>query len=162
MHNLGHVASTAGVTPDPTKITAVTSYPVPTNTKKLRQFLGLTNYYRRYVLNYSNIAEPLYKLLRKDNQFLLNADCEAAFATLKQALVSPPILAYPDFQQPFLLYINASDFAMGAVLAQVQTGKERVKCYWSRQLTKPECGYSTTEKKALAAVSAVKELYLYI
>ena len=78
------------------------------------------------------------------------------------ALVKPPILAYPNFQQPFLLYTDASDFAMGAVLSQVQEGKERVICYWSRQLTKAERGYSTTEKEALAAVSAVKEFYPYL
>ena len=71
-------------------------------------------------------------------------------------------MVYPDFQQPFLLYTNASDFAIGAVLAQVQKGKERVICYWSHQLTKPELGYSTVEREALAAVSAVKEFYPYV
>ena len=162
VYYLGHVVSAAGIAPDPAKITAVMSYPVPTNTKQLKQFLGLTNYYHRFVLSYSRIAEPLYKLLRKGSQFLWNSDCQAAFATLQKALVNPPILAYPDFWQPFLLYTDASDFAMGAVLSQVQGDKERVICYWSRQLTKPERGYSITEKEALAAVSAVKEFYPYL
>ena len=89
VHYLGHVVSAAGIALDPAKITAVMSYPVPTNTKQLKQFLGFTNYYRRFVLSYSMIAQPLYKLLRKGSQFLWNSDCQAAFATLQQALVTP-------------------------------------------------------------------------
>ena len=76
--------------------------------------------------------------------------------------MTPPILAYPDFKLPFLLYTNVSNFALGAVLGQIQDGQERVICYWSRQLTKSERSYSTTEKEALAAVSAVKEFYPYL
>ena len=72
--------------------------------------------------------------------------------------MTPSILAYLDFKLPFLLYTDASDFALGAV----QDGQERVICYWSRQLTKSERSYSTTEKEALAAVSAVKEFYPYL
>ena len=159
VHYLGHVVSAAGIAPDPAKITVAMSYPVPTDTKQLKQFLGLTNYYRRFVPNYSRIAEPLYKLLRKGSQFLWNSNCQAAFTTLQQALITPPILVYLDFRQPFLLYTDASDFAMGAVLSQVQEDTERVICYWSHQFTKPERGYTTTEKEALAAVSAVKEFY---
>ena len=79
VHYLGHVVSAAGVAPDSTKITAVTSYPVPTNTKQLRQFLGLTNYYRRFVLNYSKIAELLYKLLRERQSVPLECRVQNSF-----------------------------------------------------------------------------------
>ena len=162
VHYLGHVVSAAGVSPDPAKVEVVSSYPVPTNVKELRQFLGLANYYRRFVPDFSKIAEPLHKLLRKGNTYSWYSACQEAFTALKHRLTTPPILAYPDFKLPFLLYTDASDFALGAVLSQVQDGKERVICYWSRQLTKPERGYSTTEREALAAVSSVKEFYPYL
>ena len=159
VHYLGHIVSAAGVAPDLAKTTAVTSYPVPTDAKQLREFLGPTNYYRRFISGFSKIIEPLYKLLRKENKFTWSSACQEAFVLLKQALVSPLILTYPDFKQPFLLYTDASDFALGAVLSQVQNDCEWVICYWSHQLTKPECGYSTIEKEALAAV---KEFYPYL
>ena len=137
VHYLGHVISTAGVSPDPAKTEVVSSYPIPTDSKQLRQFLGLANYYRRFVPDYSKIAEPLHKLLRKGATYNWNTACHEAFTELKHRLVTPPVLTYPDFKLPFLLYTDASDFALGAVLSQVQDGKERVVSYWSRQLTKP-------------------------
>ena len=101
VHYLGHVVSAAGIAPELAKITAVMSYPVPTDMKQLKQFLGLISYYSRFVPNYSRIVEPLYKLLSKRMQFLWNSNFQAAFTTLQQALINPPILAYPDFWQPF-------------------------------------------------------------
>eukprot|EP00731_Ephydatia_muelleri_P006855 Em0003g1103a len=85
-----------------------------------------------------------------------------AFEELKSRLVSPPILAYPDFKQPFLLHTDASDAAIGAVLSQVQGGTERVIAYWSRKLQKAERNYSTTEREALAVVASLKEFYPYV
>ena len=112
--------------------------------------------------DFSKIAENLHKLLRKGNTYSWYTACQEAFTELKHRLTTPPILAYPNFKLPFLLYTDASDFALGVVLSQVQDGKERVICYWSRQLTKPERGYSTTEGEVLAAVSSVKEFYPYL
>jgi len=162
VHYLGHVVSAAGVSPDPAKVEVVSSYPVPTDVKQLKQILGLANYYCRFVPGYSKIAEPLHKLFRKGNPYKWNLACQEALTELKCRLVTPPVLTYPDFKLPFLLYTDASDFALGAVFSQVQDGKEQVICYWSRQLTKPERYYSTTEKEALAAVSAIKEFYPYL
>jgi transposase InsO family protein len=159
---LGHIVSAAGVRPDPTKIEAVSTYPVPNNVKELRQFLGLANYYRRFVADYSNVAAPLHKLLTKENGFHWDSNCQSAFDELKNRLVSPPILAFPDFKEKFVLYTDASDSAIGGVLSQIQEGKERVIAYWSRQLQKAERNYSTTEKEALAAVAAIKEFYPYL
>eukprot|EP00731_Ephydatia_muelleri_P031115 Em0022g629a len=85
-----------------------------------------------------------------------------AFEKLKSRLVSPPILAYPDFKQPFLLHTDASDAAIGAVLSQVQGDTERVIAYWSRKLQKAERNYSTTEREALAVVASLKEFYPYV
>lgn len=159
MQYLGYIVSASGVHPDPAKIEAVSTYPVLNNVKKLRQFLGLANYYHRFVADYSNVAAPLHRLLTKENGFHWDSNCQNAFDELKNRLVSPPILALPDFKKKFVLYTDASDSAIGAVLSQIQEGKERVIAYWSRQLQKAE---STTEKEALAAVAAIKEFYPYL
>ena len=126
VHYLGHVVSAAGVSLDPTKVEVISSYPVPTDVKQLRQFLGLANYYHRFVPAYSTIAEPLHKLLRKGNTCNCNTACQEAFVELKHRLITPPILIYSDFKLPFLLYTDASNFALGAVLSKVQDGKEQV------------------------------------
>ena len=161
---LGHIVNAAGVKPNPAKTDAVASYPAPTTVKELRQFLGLANYYRRFVKNYSQIAEPLHQLIRKTSKGLYwTTACQNAFDELKHHLVSPPILTYPDFSQEFILHTDASGIALGAVLCQKPGGNEHVISYWSRQLTKPERNYSTIEREALAAVAAIKEFspYLY-
>ena len=157
---LGHVVSAQGVEPDPATIQAVATYPVPRNVKELRQFLGLSNYYRRFVQDYSRIAGPLFKLTQKSvRQYNWNECCTEAFQELKRRLTNPPILAFPRFDCKFLL---VSDSAIGAVLSQVQEGAEKVIAYWSRQLTKAERNYSTIEREALAIVKAVKEFYPYL
>ena len=160
---LGHVVSAMGVKPDPSKTRAVATYPVPSDVKELRQFLGLANYYRRFVQDYSWIAEPLHQLTRKTAKgFHWNSNCQEAFDELKQQLTNPPILTYPDFSLPFILHPDASAGALGAVLSQVKSGKEHVISYWSRQLNKSERNYATIEREALAVVAAIKEFYPYL
>lgn len=161
---LGHVVSAEGIYPDPAKTEVVVRYPVPTSAKEVKQFMGLCNYYRRFVKDHSKIAAPLFKLLSKENAkfFSWNSASQKAFEELKSRLISPPILAYPDFKQPFLLYTDASDTAIEAVLSQVQEGTERVIAYWSRKLQKAERNYSTTEREALAVVASLKEFYPYV
>ena len=160
---LGHVVSKAGIRPDNDKIKAVSNYPVPKNVKEVKQFLGLSNYYRRFVKDYAQIAEPLHKIQRKSKQpFHWDNTCQLAFDNLKQKLITPPILAYPDFSLPFIVYSDASNTAIGGLLGQLQNDKEVVISYWSRQLTKAERNYSTVEREALAAVSIIKEFYPYL
>jgi len=100
---LGHVVSQAGIKPVSDKVKAVSTYPVPTTTKELKQFIGLTNYYRRFIKDYARIAEPLHKVQGKSQK-----SCQLAFDTLKQKLITPPILAYPYFSSTFLVYSDAS------------------------------------------------------
>ena len=162
---LGNIVSADGVEPDPAKIQAVIDYPVPTNVKELRQFLGLANYYRRFVQDYSRIASALFKLTQKavHHSFNWTEQCTVAFKELKKKLTTPPILAFPRFDREFLLATDASDSAIGAVLSQVHdNGTEKVIAYWSRQLSKAERNYSTIEREALAIVKAVKEFYPYL
>eukprot|EP00731_Ephydatia_muelleri_P031261 Em0022g775a len=160
---LGHIVSRQGIQADPDKTSAMISFPVPSDIKELRQFLGLTNYYRRFIKGYSSIAEPLHKLTRKtEGGFKWNSECQNAFQHLKHLLVSPPILAYPQFQLPFVVTLDASSCAIGAVLSQEHEGEEKVIAYWSRQLSKAEQNYSTIEREALAVVAAVKEFFPYL
>ena len=159
---LGHVISAEGIRPDESKVQAVATYPVPKDVKQLRQFLGLANYYRRFVRGYSELAAPLHILLRKEKKFLWSPEAQKAFDKLKYCLITPPVLSFPDFTQEFIVHTDASDTAIGGVLSQVQDGHERVISYWSRQLQKSERRYSTIEREALAVVSAVKEFYPYL
>ena len=157
---LGHVISNEGITPDKAKIASVANYPTPQNSKEVKQFIGLSNYYRRFIPSYAAIAEPLHWLLHKNNKvFAWTAECDTSFNILKTKLTTPPVLTFPQFKEPFIVATDASDHAIGGVLSQIQDGQEKVVAYWSRQLQKAEKNYSTG---ALAVVSAVKEFYPYL
>lgn len=159
---LGFVVSSEGISPDPDKLDAVRSFPAPKCVKDVRSFLGLCNYYRRFVEGFAKIASPLNHLTRKDVPFVWSAECQAAFDHLKTRLCSPPILAYPIFDQPFHLYTDASQFALGYILGQNIDGKEHVIAYGGRELSHAEKSYSTTEREALAVVDGIKRYQPYI
>ena len=144
-------------------MSAVLEFPVPTSVKELKQFLVLTNYYRKFIYNYASIAEPLQKLPKGKKKLLQwTTGCQHAFDTLKSKLTTSPILGYPDFTCPFILHSDASASAIGAVLSQLQKGQEFDISYWSHQLTKAESNYSTNECEVLPVVGAVKESYPYL
>ena len=153
---LGFLVSPDGIAPDPSKLEAVQSFPTPKTVKDMRSFLGLCNYYRRFVKDFAKIASPLNHLTRKNVPFLWTTDCEAAFVELKARLSSPPILAYPNFELPFHLFTDASQYALGYVLGQVVEDKEVVIAYGGRELSDAEKRYSTTEREALAVVDGIK------
>ena len=159
---LGFVVSSDGILPNPDKIEAVRSFPVPKSVKELRSFLGLSNYYRRFVEGFSKIASPLNRLTRKDVVFSWSPECQSAFQTLKDRLCSPPILSYPNFAQPFHLFTDASQTAVGYILGQILDGKEHVIAYGGRELSHAETRYSTTEREALAVVDGIKRYQPYL
>ena len=160
---LGHIINESGVNTDPKKIECIAEWPIPRNVREVRSFLGLCGYYRRFIANYSHIAKPLTRLTEKDYKFNWTEECSEAFNSLKQMLITAPILAHPDFSKPFILDTDASDQAIGAVLAQRFDNKERVVAYASRTLTKTERKYCVTRKELLALVFFVKYFrhYLY-
>ena len=159
---LGHIVSSEGIAPDQEKIDAISSYPIPRKLKDLRAFLGLSGYYRKFIRNYAKIATPLYSLTKKNTEFIWTIECNNAFEQLKSALTSHPILGYPDYDQPFRIYTDASSFSIGAVLCQVQNDTERVICYSGRALTKQEQNYGITELECLALVFAIKKFDCYL
>ena len=123
---LGHRVTEEGLLPDPSLLAATRDIPPPTTATEVRSFLGLAGYYRRYVKGFAAIAAPVHALTRKDAVFHWSEDCQAAFDQLKTRLTMSPITAFPDISQAFRLYTNASTAGLGAILAQVRDGKERI------------------------------------
>ena len=175
---LGHIVCEEGIRTNPSYVSAVQEYPVPTCVKDVERFLGLCGYYRRFIQSYSTIAKPLLQLLEgrqtrrtKESKkkaaampFTWGESQDAAFNELKSCLTSAPVLRYPDFTKPFLLRTDASGVALGAVLLQEgdeSSGKRNnyhVVAYASRSLRKGERGYSAykLEFKALHWAITVK------
>ena len=115
---LGHVVGKEGVKPDPEKIDKMVNYPEPNNLRELRGVLGLFSYYRRFIKDFAQVADPLYQLLKKDTPYIWTELQQKAFEKLKKKLTEAPIVQYPDFNKPFFLYTDASLIGVGAVLAQ--------------------------------------------
>ena len=159
---LGHIVSKEGLQADPSKVEAVKTFPIFKNQTEVKAFLGLASYYRRFVPNFAEIARPLHKASETSSKFSWNTDAQHAFELLKQKLTSTPILAFPCLSEPFILYTDASQFAMGAVLAQVQEGKERAICYASRTLSRAQSKYSPTRRELLALVTFTRHFRHYL
>jgi len=159
---LGHLITDAGVKPDPTKISCVRDHPVPRNPTEIKQFLGLSGYYRRFIEKYSQIAKPMTTLLKKGQPFEWTTECQTAFETLVQRLVTAPILQYPNFEEPFILTTDASQYAIGSILSQGEIGHDLPIAYASRTLNKAEQNYSTTEKELLSIIWSVKHFRPYL
>lgn len=121
---LGHKISDKGITPDDSKYTIIENYPIPQNADEVRRFVAFCNYYRKFIQNFASITQPLNKLLRKNVQFLWSPECQKAYETLKQKLLEPQILQFPDFSKKITLTTDASSFACGAVLSQNHDGKD--------------------------------------
>jgi hypothetical protein len=147
---LGHIISKEGVTTDPKKTEAIRKWPIPTTTTKLRGFLGLTGYYRKFVKDYGSTVKPLNNLLKK-KQFMWSREAQEAFERLKLAMESTPVLALPNFSQPFVVETDASDVGFGAVLMQ---GDKHV-AFISKPLSATHKSLSIYEKEFLTLILAV-------
>ena len=115
---LGYVMSESGISADKSKVEAVKKFPVPTNVKQVRSFVGLASYYRRFIPGFSKIAGPLFALTKKDSLFEWSPSCQKAFERLKQLLTTALILIFPDFTKRFILETDASGVGLGAVPSQ--------------------------------------------
>src|SRR5436189_605525 len=155
---LGHILSAKGVAVDPSKVQEVLDWKSPTSVTKIRSFLGLAGYYRRFIQDFSKIAKPMTKLLQKEAKFIWTSDCEAAFQKLKTLLTTAPVLTQPDITKSFNVYCDASGTGLGCVL--MQEGK--VIAYASRQWRKHEEHYATHDLELAAVVHALKTLRHYL
>ncbi|XP_031099729.1 uncharacterized protein LOC116003930 [Ipomoea triloba] len=156
---LGHIVTKEGISVDPAKIQAVMNWPTPTTVTEVRSFLGLAGYYRRFVPNFSRIAQPITNLMRKTIVFRWEESCEKAFQELKEKLTTAPVLILPSGTEGFEIYSDASKKGLGCVLMQ----NGRVVAYASRQLKKHEVNYPTHDLELAAVVFALKiwRHYLY-
>ena len=162
---LGHIISEDGIRPDSAKIKAVEDFPAPTSRTLVKKFLGMTSYYRRFVPNYASIVKPLTQLTKIRGQpkiFQWNEEAQRAFEHLKMSLLTEPVLRLPDFDRNFVVYTDASDYGLGAVLAQNFVDGEAVVAYASRQLSSSERNYSTFQKECLAIVWALQYFHHYL
>ncbi|KAJ9541044.1 hypothetical protein OSB04_027550 [Centaurea solstitialis] len=156
---LGHIISGEGIKVDPAKVESISNWPKPKNVSEVRSFLGLAGYYRRFVENFSKIALPLTRLLRKGVKFVWGEDQEKSFEELRKRLITTPILALPSGSEGFQIYSDASKSGLGCVLMQ----HGRVIAYASRQLKSYEVNYPTHDLELAAVIFALKiwRHYLY-
>ncbi|XP_078250227.1 uncharacterized protein LOC144589461 [Pogona vitticeps] len=162
---LGHMVGGGMIKPLEAKIEAVRDWPRPNTKKKVKSFLGLVGYYRKFIPRFSEIAAPLTDLTRKkaDDRIPWTSDCEAAFQRLKEALINYPVLRAPDFDREFIIYTDASNSGVGAVLCQEdENGDQHPVSYLSRKLQKGERHLATVEKECLAIVYAIQKAKPYI
>lgn len=158
---LGYVVGNGTLMVDPDKVRAIIDYPVPKTVKQLRQFLGLTGWYRRFVSDYASITYHLTELLSKKRTFQWNEDAQKAFNSLKDCLTSAPLLAHPNYRKPFIVQCDASQNGVGGLLAQCdENGDERPIAFMSHKLNKAQRNYSVTELECLAVV--IKKFGAYI
>ncbi|GJR55058.1 reverse transcriptase domain-containing protein [Tanacetum coccineum] len=159
---LGHKISKNGIEVDKAKVDVIAKLPHPTTVKGVRSFLGHAGFYRRFIKDFSKISRPMTHLLEKNTPFIFSNECIEAFQTLKKKLTEAPILIAPDWDLPFELMCDASDFAIGAVLGQRHEKHFRPIHYASKTMNEAESHYTTTEKEMLAVVYAFEKFRSYL
>ncbi|CAC5407757.1 unnamed protein product [Mytilus coruscus] len=158
----GHTVRENGIATDEEKIKAVKDWPIPKNVKQVRSFVRLCSYCRRFVPKCSSKAKPLHKLTELNTKFKWDEICQMSFDTLKQALISSPISAFPREEGLFIIDADTSQYGMGSVLSQIQDGIENVISYFSKTFSKPERQYCVTRKELFTMVSSIKNFHHYL
>nr|GEY17894.1 hypothetical protein [Tanacetum cinerariifolium] len=159
---LGHKISKKGIEVDKANIEVISKLPHPTTVKGIRSFLGHAGFYRLFIKDFSKISRPMTHLLEKNSPFIFSNECIQAFKTLKDKLTEAPILIAPNWDQPFELMCDASDFAVGAVLGQRIEKHFLPIHYASKTMNQAEANYTTTEKEMLAVVYAFEKFRSYL
>lgn len=160
---LGHVINENGVSTDPSKTKKVREWPTPADKENLRSFLGLAQYYAKFVHHFSEIAVPLHRLTEKMRKFEWSPEAQQAFEKLRTALTEAPVLAFPDPNGGlFILDCDASQFALGMVLSQEQKGEERVIAFHGHTLNRHQRNYCVTRRELLAIVEGIKHFHHYL
>lgn len=159
---IGHILSAEGVSTDPEKVSAVKSWPPPTNVSELLVFLGRIGYYRKFILDFASVTSPRFLPEKKGRNFVWSTDCQRSFDALKQALCEAPVLAYPRFDLQFMLDTGASTTGVKAVLSQAQDGKERPITYAAKVLAKSQRKWPLTKIEMYVLVFGMKTFYPYL
>ncbi|GBM50822.1 Retrovirus-related Pol polyprotein from transposon 17.6 [Araneus ventricosus] len=159
---LEHFITPDDIEVDPEKTSVIQDMPEPKNVKQVQSFLQTCSWYRRFIPNFSDFSKPLSNLTKKASLWRWEHEEQKAFNILKQLLVSPPVLKQCDSAKPYIIRTDASNFALGAVLAQGEIPDELPIEYASRLLTSAEKNYSTTKREALSVVWALQKFIGYI
>ena len=160
---LGMIIEEGKISMDKGKLKGISEWPIPTTVKKVRGFLGFGNFYRRFIKHYSNIAKPLNDTTKKDREFVWTADCQKAFDELKQRFTEEPVLLMPDRTKPFQIECDASKYASGAVLTQLDVNGDRHPCaFISKTFSPTERNYDIYDRELLAIIRALEEWRHYI
>ena len=170
IHYLGHLISTEGISPLPNKLDCIQHMPAPKNTKEIKQFLGLTGYYRNFVPRFADISRQWTTLAKKDQKFEWTPACQKSFDLPKETLCSEPILKYVDTSKPYTLYTDASKFGWAGVLTQSHTtvinGKSTTTdhpvAFVSGLFRGNQLNWATLMKEAFAIYMSVKKLSFYL
>ena len=170
IHYLGHLISPEGISPLPNKLDSIKHMPVPNSAKEIKQFLGLTGYYRKFVPRFADISRPLTTLMKKDVKFEWTSACQKSFELLKEALCGEPILKYADTSKPYTLYADASKFGWAGVLTQPHTtiidGKSTTTdhpvTFVSGLFRGSQLNWAALTKEAFAIYMSVKKLLFYL
>ena len=159
----GHLVDAEGIHTTEAKVDALVKAPAPTNVQQLRSYLGLLNYYHKFLPDLAHTLFPLNKLLEKHSRWNWSAACQRAFEVSKRKLLASRMLVHYDLQRPLTLACDASPYGLGAVLSHVlPDGSEKPVAFASRSLTKAESNYSHIDKEALALIWAIKKFHLYL
>ncbi|MBW0567638.1 hypothetical protein O181_107353 [Austropuccinia psidii MF-1] len=164
---LGHEVSGLSLAIDQNKVAEVLQKPVPKRIKEMQSFLGFSSYYTNHIKSFSHITSSLYKLCSKDVVFQITKERRDAYESIKHELTNAPVLIFPDFEQPFKLYIDATcSQGFGAALHQRQIvdgePREGVICYISRKLKDLEARYGATQTECLCLLWALEKLHYYL
>ena len=159
---LGHLISDKGIQPLPEKLESIAKMPIPQNAKRVKQFLGLVGYYRKFVPRFSDIARPLTQLTRKNEGFNWSTECDKCFHMLKDYLQEAPILRYPDPTADYILYTDASKYAYAGVLTQSFDGTDHPVAYTSGLFRGSQLNWAALTKEAYAIYMSVKKLSFYL
>ena len=170
IHYLGHLISPEGISPIPNKLDSIKHMPVPNSTTEIKQFLGLTGYYRKFVPRFADISRPLTTLMKKDVKFKWTPACQKSFELLKETLCGEPVLKYADTSKPYTLYTDASKFGWAGVLTQPHTtvidGKSTTTdhpvTFVSGLFRGSQLNWAALTKEAFAIYMSVKKLSFYL
>ena len=170
IHYLGHLISPEGISPLPNKLDSIKHMPVPNSAKEIKQFLGLTGYYRKFVPRFADISRPLTTLTKKDAKFEWTSACQKSFELLKEALCGEPVLKYADTSKPYTLYTDASKYGWAGVLTQPHittidsksTTTDHPVAFVSGLFRGSQLNWAALTKEAFAIYMSVKKLSFYL
>lgn len=160
---LGYIIGQGCLKTDPSKLEAITDFPLPKTARQVRRFIGMTGWYRQFIPSFATLSAPLTDCLRKGKEFALTKEAEDAFQKLKEALTTAPVLAQPDFTKPFVIQCDASSLGVGGVLFQLDNeGHEHPIAYVYQKLNKAQRNYTVSEQECMAAIVCVNKFRPYI